>query len=148
MNETQLAAKIDTFVKDLDFLREVGSVISKNAQLSKSIEPLEKRISDLNGQLEVLQAKKDSLEASVNEEYKAKYEEIERRLNEAIVKEREANLLLSDNAHKVTEMEQARADMAKSKDYYDARTKEYEDKLAELRAAQEKASSLAQALNV
>ena len=148
MNETQLAAKIDAFVKDLDFLKEVGSAISKNAQLNKSIEPLEKRISDLNGQIEVLQAKKNSLEASVNEEYKAKYEEIERRLNEAIAKEREANSLLSDNAHKVTEMEQTRADMAKSKDYYDARTKEYEDKLAELRAAQEKASSLAQALNV
>ena len=40
MNETQLAAKIDVFVKDLDFLREVGAAISKNAQLNKSIEPL------------------------------------------------------------------------------------------------------------
>ena len=147
MNETQLAAKIESFVKDLDFLREVGSVISKNAQLLKGIEPLERKISDLTGQIEVFQAKKDSLEESFNQEYQAKYQELETRLNEAITKERQANQLLADNARKVTEMEQSRADMDKSKDYYDERAKEYETKLADLRDKQEKASALASALN-
>ena len=140
MNDNQLAVKIEQFVKqfekDKDFLLEVGKLLGRESSLRKSIEPAQAELEKLNKQIEEAKAKKSDLNSSFAKEYQAKYDDLEHRINEAVKTERELTRIKEITAGKAVELEAARKDMLKSKDYYDSTVKEYEEKLKDVTSKQ------------
>lgn len=127
---TEMIKKLESVVREV--LSEIKTLQEQEASLKGRIQTLDNTKLSLEKTIALYEAKYGTLKADIEVEAKAIREEIEARLQNAAQKELELTRLVSLQVPKVTELNQAKQEAVNSKTYYDARAKEYDQKLAEL----------------